>query len=254
MFVSVSEIDCHRRADVFLTKMHVSIKTEWLFLQLQISGYAKGPELRKVDHGAPTNKTPVCVILEDDAILVDRFPERLQALLNELPSDFHFCSIGYSQPKKAPILKFSEHIGIPTFLWYLTGYILSQEGAAYLLNSLPIIGPVDSWIGMKMLSNFSTTSIETSEQVSSVLTHLNYVSREQADANSSDQKRTAEKVKGKLKFRCFAALTPLCSQQVGGEMSSTARTFTETPARASWRDRDTDITYSGYLHPCGRNL
>jgi len=227
---------------------------EWLLHQLQISDYAKGPALMKVHHGASSNRTPVCVILEDDAILVDRFSERLQALLNELPSDFHFCSIGYSQPKKAPIFKFSEHIGIPTFLWYLTGYILSQEGAAYLLNSLPIIGPADSWIGMNMLSNFSTTSIETSEQVSSILTRLNYRSREQADANSSDQKRITEQVAGKLKFRCFAALTPLCSQQVGGEMSSTARTFTETTARASWRDRDTDITYSGYLHSCGRNL
>lgn len=31
-------------------------------------------------------------------------------------------------------------------LWHLSGYILSREGAATLLQSLPVVGPVDLWI------------------------------------------------------------------------------------------------------------
>jgi hypothetical protein len=38
-----------------------------------------------------------------------------------------------------------------------------------------------------------------------------------------------------LRFRAFAAMVPLCTQKVGGA-SSTGR---------NWRNRDTDITYSG---------
>ena len=41
---------------------------------------------------------PVCIILEDDAILVDRFVDRLESLLEEMPHDFHFCLLGYSRP------------------------------------------------------------------------------------------------------------------------------------------------------------
>ena len=70
-----------------------------------ISGYARGKPLLYSNESMPP--TPVCVILEDDAILVDRFADRLSALLEELPRDFHFCSIGYSRPKTAPIAKYA---------------------------------------------------------------------------------------------------------------------------------------------------
>ncbi len=94
------------------------IKKASFLRQFQISGFAKGRAVfyqNKKNRDVPN--TPVCVIVEDDALLVDRFSERLEVLLNELPCDFHFCSIGYSQPKKAPIFDFSENLGIPTFLW-----------------------------------------------------------------------------------------------------------------------------------------
>ena len=42
-----------------------------------------------------------------------------------------------------------------------------------------------------------------------------------------------------LKFRAFAALVPLCSQKVD--------TSTNTTVGRSWRQRDTDVTYSGNL-------
>ncbi|RWP85634.1 MAG: glycosyl hydrolase family protein [Mesorhizobium sp.] len=34
-------------------------------------------------------------------------------------------------------------------LWFLSGYVLSQEGAEALLRSMPVIGPVDMWINYR---------------------------------------------------------------------------------------------------------
>jgi GR25 family glycosyltransferase involved in LPS biosynthesis len=34
-------------------------------------------------------------------------------------------------------------------LWFLSGYVLSKEGAAALLRSMPVIGPVDMWINYR---------------------------------------------------------------------------------------------------------
>jgi GR25 family glycosyltransferase involved in LPS biosynthesis len=106
---------------------------------LKISGFARGEALLAANKD--NNPSPCCVVLEDDACLCDRFSERLDALLEELPRDFHFCSIGYSRPQRAPIVEYSSQLGIPSCLWYLTGYIISLEGANYLLESLPVVGP-----------------------------------------------------------------------------------------------------------------
>ena len=107
----------------------------------KLSGFARGPALLHSNEDA--DPAPVCVILEDDAVLVDRFAERLASLLEELPRDFHFCSLGYSRPKAAPMAEYSTHLGIPSCLWYLTGYILSLDGARHLMDNLPVTGPVD---------------------------------------------------------------------------------------------------------------
>lgn len=104
-----------------------------------ISGFARGEALLVKNEGI--DPTPCCVILEDDAVLCDRFSERLASLLEELPRDFHFCSIGYSRPQRAPIVEYSSQLGIPSCLWYLTGYVLSLEGARHLMESLPVTGP-----------------------------------------------------------------------------------------------------------------
>jgi hypothetical protein len=34
-------------------------------------------------------------------------------------------------------------------LWFLSGYVLSREGAETLLRSMPVIGPVDMWINYR---------------------------------------------------------------------------------------------------------
>ncbi len=44
-----------------------------------------------------------------------------------------------------------------------------------------------------------------------------------------------------MKFRAFTALTPLCAQKVGSSSTSAA----SLTRGGGWRDRDTDITYSG---------
>jgi hypothetical protein len=187
--------------------------------QFRVSGFATGKALLAENEDMPP--VPVCVILEDDAMIVDRFVDRLEELLRELPRDFHFCSLGYSRPKTAPVVPYSSQVGIPTCIWYLTGYVLSLEGAKHLKQKLPVRGPVDSWIGLRMCANWEN---------------------EYGQALGVGQSRPATDLPSRkelgqiMKFRAFCALTPLCSQRIG---ASTA------VIRRSWRQRDTDIVYSG---------
>ena len=81
----------------------------------RISGYATGASILAENQDALP--APVAIILEDDAILVDRFKDRLALILDELPRDFHFCSIGYGRPKNAVMIRYSSQLGIPTFIW-----------------------------------------------------------------------------------------------------------------------------------------
>jgi len=189
-------------------------RAQFLRRLFRLSGFAEGPALDSRNDCMPP--APVCLILEDDAILVDRFRERLAELLKELPRDFHYCSLGYSRPKTAPILPYNNTCGIPSHLFYLTGYILSSAGAAYLLDSLPVVGPVDSWIAFKMTSNW--------DNAFGTALGVGVHSRPNCDLPSrKDLCRI-------LQFRAFCALQPLCSQRVG----------------RSWRERDTDVDYSGH--------
>ena len=193
-----------------------------LIRMFKIAGFARGAALSR--ENADMEPVPVCVILEDDAVLVDRFVERLQLLLEELPRDFHFCSLGYSRPKSAPLIEYSSQLGIPSCLWYLTGYILSLDGARHLIKSLPVVGPVDSWIGLKMCSNWDNTFGHNIGVGKHTKTHAKLPSR-----------KDLAKI---LQFRAYAAMVPLCAQKVG-------TTSTSTMTRATWRDKDTDIVYSG---------
>jgi len=213
-------------------------KKEDRILQVfRISGFARGePCLAENDGMDPT---PVCVIVEDDAMLVDQFNDRLNMILNDLPRDFHFCSIGYSRPKNAPMIQYSggpnnsisTHIGIPSCLWYLTGYILSLEGAKHLLNALPVRGPVDSWIGMQMSSNWEND-----------YGHRMGVGSGHKVSASASMLPSRIELGVVMKFRAFAALTPLCSQKLSWKSTPSSSTVRGT---ARWRDRDTDVTYSG---------
>jgi GR25 family glycosyltransferase involved in LPS biosynthesis len=189
------------------------------------SGFACGPSLLHSNQSMPP--APVCLVLEDDAVMVDRFVDRLQSILDELPRDFHFCSLGYGRPKTAPMVRFSTNVGIPTCLWYLTGYILSKDGADYLLNNLPVRGPVDSWVGFHMIhANWDNVF----GQALGIGVHSKPVVE-------PPSRKDLAKI---LKFRAFAAVVPLCSQKVASASLSRA-----TTSQRRWRQRDTDVTFSG---------
>jgi GR25 family glycosyltransferase involved in LPS biosynthesis len=177
---------------------------------------------------------PVCIILEDDAILVDRFIDRLHEILEELPRDFHFCSIGYSRPRTAPLVKFSRHLVIPTCIFYLTGYILSLDGAKHLLDSMPVSGPIDTWIGLKMCQNW--------DNLYGSIVGVGVQSNPIVEAPSRKDLTTI------MRFRAFGATLPLCAQNVsvGGGIASAAGS-----SETNWRQRDTDITYSGSANYVG---
>lgn len=221
-----------------------------------ISGYAKGPCIMMTGGEDSTSgtsmydtPTPVCLILEDDAMLVDRFSERLAKILEELPRDFHVCSLGYSRPKTAPLVPFSDHLSVPTSIWYLTGYLVSLRGAQYLLQHLPVQGPVDSWIGLQLMftQNWDNSfghalgvGVSTKAPLTTTTTHH--------PSSSSMTKKEWQQI---LRFRAFCATTPLCSQRVGlTQEHRTAQTTTNlaaaTGGKSGWRQRDTDIVYSGH--------
>ena len=191
---------------------------------LRISGFASGPAL--LHENRAMGPAPVCVILEDDAVLVDRFRDRLATLLCELPRDFHFCSLGYGRPKNAPMIEFSETVGIPTFLWYMTGYILSMEGARLLLNGLPVVGPVDSWVGLKISSNWENeygyaVGVGRDARISAKRAVMGSMQNVSTGGTSTSNGSNASNILAHkdlarlMKFRAFAALVPLCSQKVG---------------------------------------
>jgi len=200
------------------------------------SGYARGPSMFGssddgdgigASSGLPS--VPVALILEDDAILVDRFAERLDEILAEIPRDFHYCAIGYSRPKTAPLVDMSppcKHIKLPTMTWYLTGYLLSAAGARYLLRQLPVEGPVDTWIGRMMLEKNWENEYGSRVGIGNVL----HPGKRGASSNEKVVVSRNE-LKTCVKFRAFCASIPLCSQKVG----------------QSWQQKDSDIVYSGKL-------
>jgi hypothetical protein len=198
-----------------------------------ISGFASGAALLAENSGLPP--APVCVVLEDDAMLVEGFAQKLADLLEGLPRDFHFCSLGYSRPKSAPIIPLpGTLVGVPSMLWYLTGYCLSCRGADYLLESLPVVGPVDSWIGLKMAhENWDNTWGMTI----GIGAH--------AQPESLPKRKDLAEI---IKFHAYCALKPLCSQKVRVDATRTAGSVMAAPGTGrNWRQRDTDVEYSGHI-------
>lgn len=119
---------------------------------------------------------------------------------------------------------------MPTCFWYLTGYIISLEGAKHLLDSLPVRGPVDSWVGMMALRNWEND-----------YGHRIGIGTAPRAKVHADELPSRKELGTTVKFRVFAALTPLCSQKLAWKSTATMSRDT-----AKWRERDTDVTYSGH--------
>nr|WP_299338380.1 family 16 glycosylhydrolase [Allomuricauda sp.] len=97
------------------------------------------------------------LILEDDIYFETEFAEGLNQIWNELiPGDTNTCTFdllylsfrevehGYEKRH------FSKSLNISVRgLWWLSGYVLSLEGARKLLNELPVEGPIDLWMNLK---------------------------------------------------------------------------------------------------------
>lgn len=204
-------------------------------LQWTWTGVARGDPHFASDPSHAISPAPVVLILEDDAILVDRFVDRLEDLLQELPRDFHYCAIGYARPKTAPLVDLTppcKHIKLPTMTWYLTGYLLSGAGARYLLKHLPVVGPVDTWLGRKMILG------QNWENVYGSRVGVGNNPRSGKGAVSTVPAVSRKEMQTCMRFRAYCASAPLCHQKVGGAANDGAN-------QCHWRHRDTDIVYSG---------
>ena len=121
------------------------------------------------------------LFMEDDVKFAPEFEEKLESIMeDELPEDFDILYVS-----AMPLLTFdwehhTENVAkLNGGVWWMSGYILSKQGAQKLLDLLPVIGPIDLWINHQFK-------------------HLNsYISRgnliEQSDGNGSDNQYSFEK-------------------------------------------------------------
>ena len=93
-------------------------------------------------------KTPYTLILEDDFIIDVGFQKRFISIWNELPLDFDLLYLSYlpsSDGFKFDLYK-NNLLKIHKGIWWLSGYVLSYEGAKKLVDNFPVIGVADMWI------------------------------------------------------------------------------------------------------------
>lgn len=94
------------------------------------------------------NKTPVTLVMEDDILFRHEFLLKMEHFMeNELPHNFDFAYLSYDttdslHAEKITPWLYEVHLGF----WWMSGYLITYEGAKKLLERLPIIGPVDVWI------------------------------------------------------------------------------------------------------------
>jgi len=203
------------------------------------TGFARGNPIHSKTGGDNIPPCPVALVLEDDAMLVDRFQERLDQLLRELPRDFHYCALGYARPKEAPLVDVAgcEHIKLPTMTWYLTGYLLSKSGARYLLDRLPVEGPVDAWMGRKMILASNWENDYGDRMGVGDAPHMG--------PDSLRPALTRKEILLSVQFRAYCAGVPLCDQKVRTAIATGASANHRDKPNQSWRFRDSDILYSG---------
>lgn len=113
-------------------------------------------------------KIPSALILEDDVYFDENFSSFSKKAWDELPVDgqenkkfdllyFSFREVDNGAEK----FQFSSNLTQPVRgYWWLSGYVLSLQGAEKLIDLLPVCGPVDMWINLqfKNLSVFSVSN------------------------------------------------------------------------------------------------
>lgn len=104
-----------------------------------------------------TSKYEYVLVLEDDVWFRPAFAQNLDQAWSEIKtqfnkkSNFDILYLSYKEVKHgAPKTFISNTVFRPERgLWYLSGYVVSREGAKKLLSFLPCRGPVDLWINHK---------------------------------------------------------------------------------------------------------
>lgn len=94
------------------------------------------------------------LILEDDIWFLPGFANKMDKAWNEINNyidsvkKFDILYLSYKEVKNgAPKSVISKNIFRPERgLWFLSGYIISREGARKLLELLPCKGPIDLWV------------------------------------------------------------------------------------------------------------
>lgn len=108
------------------------------------------------------------LILEDDVWFHPGFARQLDqawkdvTIERDTPECFDILYVSYAEVKHgAPKTFMSSHVFRPMRgLWYLSGYILSRQGAEKLLRLLPCRGPIDLWINHQ----FSALSVRATRR------------------------------------------------------------------------------------------
>ena len=99
-------------------------------------------------------KISYTLILEDDVFFEKYFSEKLNDLWDELVNrekdgyKFDILYLSYQEVNHGPInMIYSNNLKkLHRGYWWLSGYILSYPAAKFLLDNLPVIGPIDLWL------------------------------------------------------------------------------------------------------------
>ncbi|WP_318451456.1 family 16 glycosylhydrolase [Photobacterium leiognathi] len=108
---------------------------------------------KRVAHG----EEQYALVLEDDICLHYKFPEYVENIwkeLEEVKNSSPLFDILFLSFKEVDQGAEKVRISKNTFklfrgIWYMSGYVLSKEGAKRLLSMLPVQGPVDLWVNHK---------------------------------------------------------------------------------------------------------
>jgi GR25 family glycosyltransferase involved in LPS biosynthesis len=94
------------------------------------------------------NKTSHTLIMEDDFNLNIGFQHNLKTAWKELPNEFDLFYLSFLPSSNGfDFNLYSDNLlKIHGGIWWLSGYILSYEGAKKLVDNFPVVGVVDMWI------------------------------------------------------------------------------------------------------------
>ncbi len=105
------------------------------------------------------NKIQTTLILEDDVYFNFDFLKKISETFHQLPQDFDMLYLSYfidsidiisKIPEDFSNFQYEEYskdlLSVKMGLWWLSGYVLTYEGAKKLLEKLPAVGPIDLWI------------------------------------------------------------------------------------------------------------